>query len=188
MIRGNSTVQEYRLFYYFKGSTLQSEPQRELLVFQVSGRTAAVPLADVEKITPMVQLAGTPGLPAALEGILNLAGTAIPVLRLDYLLRLPEKRPGLYSMLIVLRRVGDGQVAFLVDRVNEILSVSESGLLPLGAEDSFNACAEATVPVRGQIIPLLVPARILLEKERRFLSEFQVISQKRLQDWEVAER
>ena len=31
----------------------------------------------------MAELATPPGLPAALEGVLNLAGVAIPVLRLD---------------------------------------------------------------------------------------------------------
>jgi chemotaxis signal transduction protein len=86
--------------------------------------------------------------------------------------------------LIVLKGASTGPLAMLVDRVSEVLAVPASALLPVGKEDSFNACVEAVVSVRGQTIHLLSPARILLEKERQTLSEFQTIAQQRLQDWE----
>jgi purine-binding chemotaxis protein CheW len=119
-----------------------------------------------------------------MEGILNLAGKAVPVWRLDRLLQLPEKPPGLYSMLILLKGISDCPTAMLVDRVSEILSVPESTLLPVGAKDSFNACAEAEVSVNGQVIHLLSPSRILLTREREALTEFQAVAQRRLRDWE----
>lgn len=132
----------------------------------------------------MTQLGRPPMLPSSLEGILNLAGRPVPVLRLDRLLQLPEQPPGLYSMLIVLKGLSDGQIAVLVDRVNEVVAVPSSALLPVGNENTFNACAEAAVSVRGETIHLLSPTRILLEKEREILSEFQVVAQQRLHDWE----
>jgi purine-binding chemotaxis protein CheW len=159
------------------------DPQRALLVFHLAGQLAAVPLENVERIAPMADLARPPGMPAPLEGILNLGGRAAPVIRLDRLLHLPVRIPGLYAMLIILKGVSDGCIALLVDRVSEILSVSESALLPVRDEDSFNACAEATVSMRGEIIHLLSPVRILLEKERETLSEFQAVAQLRLRDW-----
>jgi purine-binding chemotaxis protein CheW len=162
---------------------LPLDPPRALLVFHLAGQLAAVPLENVERIAPMTQLARPTGMPSPLEGILNLAGTAVPVVRLDRLLQLPVRRPGLYSMLIVLKGISDRRIALLVDRVSEILSVPASGLLPVRDEDSFNACAEATVSVRGEIVHLLSPTQILLEKERETLSEFQAMAQRRLQDW-----
>jgi purine-binding chemotaxis protein CheW len=132
----------------------------------------------------MARLVRPPSLPSPLEGILNLAGRLVPVLRLDRLLQLPPQPPGMYSMLIVLKGASTGSLAMLVDRVSEVLAVPASALLPVGKEDSFNACVEAVVSVRGQTIHLLSPARILLEKERQTLSEFQTIAQQRLQDWE----
>jgi chemotaxis signal transduction protein len=159
------------------------DPQRALLVFHLAGQFAAVPLENVERIVPMAQLARPPGMPAPLEGILNLAGTATPVVRLDHLLQGEVRRPGLYSMLIVLKGVSAGSIALLVDRISEVLSVQESALVPVHDEDSFNACAEATVSMRGEIVHLLSPTRILLEKERETLSEFQATAQRRLQDW-----
>jgi purine-binding chemotaxis protein CheW len=158
-----------------------------LLVFQLSDRVAAVRLEDVERITPMAELVSPPGLPSALEGILNLAGIAIPVLRLDRLFTLPAQRLGLYSMLVILKAPRQGRFALLVDRVSEILPVPESAFLPIDQEDSFNGCAEATVAVRDETVHLLSPIRILVAKERAALSEFQIMAQRRLQEWEASQ-
>ena len=96
---------------------------------------------------------------------------------------MPALEPGLYSIVIVLK---GGRVALLVDRVSEVLPVDESALLPVGSEDSFNGCSEAVLSVGGQTIHLLSPEKILLEKERASISEFQAMEQQRLQDWEPA--
>jgi purine-binding chemotaxis protein CheW len=158
-----------------------------LLVFQLSDRLAAVRLEDVERITPMAELATPPGLPATLEGVLNLAGMAIPVLRLDRLFGLPAQQLGLYSMLIILKVPREGRVAILVARVSEVLPVPENALIPTDQGDSLNGCAEATVTVRDDAVHLLSPARILLAKEREALAEFQAMAQRRLRDWETGD-
>ena len=160
------------------------EPHHDLLVFHLAGELAALPLENVERILPMAQLARPPGLPSILEGFLNLAGVVVPVLRLDRLLQLPVQRPGLYSMLILVKGAADGGIAVLVDRVSEVLTVPESALLPVGKEHSFNGCAAAAVAVREDIIHLLSPSQILLKKERESLSEFQAMAQLRIQHWE----
>jgi purine-binding chemotaxis protein CheW len=156
-----------------------------LLVFHLADRAAAFPVESAQQVTSMVQLARPPGLPSVLEGILNLAGTAVPVLRLNRLLQLPEQDPGLYSMLIVLKGVSSGLTAVLVDRVTEILSVSEDAVLPVGEENSFHACATGAVSVRGQLIHVLSPHRMLLEKEQQILAGFQALADRRVQEWEA---
>jgi chemotaxis signal transduction protein len=158
-----------------------------LLVFQADTRIAALPLEAVERITPMAELSCPPGLPAALEGVLNLAGVAIPVLRLDRLFDWPAHPATLYSKLIIVRVTPENRVAIRVDRVTEILRVTEDSLLPIDQEDSFNACAEATVVVNATTIHVLSPIRMLLTKEQEALSEFQVMAQARLQDWEAGQ-
>ena len=165
-------------------NVLEPRSVRPLLVFELADRLAAFPLGDVERVAPMAELACPPGLPVALEGVLNLAGVAIPVVRLDRLFALPAQRLGLYSMLVILRAPSEGRLAVLVDRVSEILQAPESAFLPIGPEDSFNGCAEATVAGRDGIIHVLSPSRILLAKERAALSEFQTTAQRRLQAWE----
>jgi purine-binding chemotaxis protein CheW len=177
-----------------------SDRQRALLVFHLADQLAAIPLAEVESVMPMAHLERPPGIPSAVDGILNLGGSAVPVWRLDRLLQLPGKPTGLYSMLIVLKGavlkgVADCRTAMLVDRVSEILSVPETALLPVAAisgmaaspgGDSFNGCAEAGVSVKGQVIHLLSLPHILLRQEREALSGLQAAAQRRLRNWETA--
>jgi purine-binding chemotaxis protein CheW len=144
----------------------------------------AIPFESVQRIAPMAQLARPPGMPSMLEGILNLTGSALPVLRLDRLFHLPLQPLGLHSALIIVSGVSDGRIAILVDRVSEILTVPENGLLPVSDDNSFNGCAEALAPLRGQMIHVLSLKRLLLKKEREALSGFQAMAQRRLLDWE----
>lgn len=134
----------------------------------------------------MATLAQPPGLPAPLEGVLNVAGTAVPVLRLDRLLQLPQRQQlGLYSMLVLLKELDRGRVAILADRVREVVSLPASDLLPVGEQDCFNACSEAVVQLGERRVHVLSPARILLEKEREILSEFRTLEQQRVADWQL---
>jgi len=167
-----------------------SEPKAEdsrcgLLVFQLAERSMALPLTDVERITPIAELLCPPGLPQALEGILNLAGVAVPVLRLDRLFGLPHRRLGLYSILIVLRVPREGSIAVLADRVSEILWMPASAFLPIAPADSFNGLAEAAVAHKDGVIHVLSLTRMLLAKEEEALAAFQAMAQQRIQDWEA---
>jgi purine-binding chemotaxis protein CheW len=157
------------------------------MVFQLSDRLAAFAVGDVERVAPMAELAQPPGLPPALEGLLNLGGVAVPVLRLDRLFGLPVQRPGLYSMLIVLRARGEGRIAILADRVSEILSVPSDGLRPINQEDAFNGCAEAIATIRHETVHLLSPDRIILANERLVISQLRAMEQERLEKWQARE-
>lgn len=156
---------------------------RDLVVFEVSDRLIALPLDAIGRITPMAALATPPGLPSNLEGVLDLAGEAIPVLRLDRLLQLPPQRLGLYSALVVVNGIALDRVALLVDRVSGTLSISEDRVLPLEDRDTLNGCSQATVRVQSETAHVLSPSRILLAQEKDALAEFQAIAQSRLATW-----
>jgi purine-binding chemotaxis protein CheW len=164
------------------------ESQRALLVFQIAGHTLALPLENVVRVVPMAQLAQPPGLPPVVEGILNLEGSAIPVLRLDRLLQLPPSSYRLYSMLILLKGLFDGPMAILVDRVNEVVSLPTSSLLDIAAQDSPHdwdkGCAEAAFLLNGQLGHLLSPSRVLLARERASMSALLNAERLRLLEWE----
>jgi chemotaxis signal transduction protein len=134
----------------------------------------------------MAELVQPPGMPPVLAGVLNLAGLAVPAVRLDRLFKLPPQQVGLYSMLVILRDSEERLTAILVDRVRQILTIPKNALLPINGEDCFHACSEATVVVNEEIVCVLSPSRILLEKEWQALTEFQVMAQHRLLDWEVS--
>ena len=161
-----------------------------ILVFHLPDHLVALPVEAIERIAPMAELAHPPGVPAAVEGILNLGGAAIPVLRLDRLFGLPPQRLSLHSMLIVLRAAGAEpgaeRVAILTDRALDIQSVAEENLQRITSGDAFNGCVEATTTIRDRAVHILSPARLMLAKERRVLAEFQAMAQQRLAEWTVA--
>ena len=183
IITNSSSFERQGSSHSNRGAGSPPEVQRVLMVFEISGEDAAFPIQHVKRIAPMARLARPPGIASMLEGILNLEGAAVPVLRLDRLFQLKEQPPGLYSMLVVMEGVADGLVAMLVDRVSRIVTVAESAVFSAGGKDSFNECAEGIISLDQQVIHLLSPARILLAKERKALSEFQEIAQGRLRDW-----
>jgi purine-binding chemotaxis protein CheW len=157
---------------------------RNLLIFHVADCIAALPAEQVERIAPMAELGRPPGMPSVLEGVLNFAGSAVPVLRLDRLFQLPRQYLSLYSMLILIAGSQDRRIAILADSVSQILSVPESAIIPIAGDSSFNACAEAMVATEEAAIPVLSPALLLFEKEQKTLDEFQKTVQRRLEDWE----
>jgi purine-binding chemotaxis protein CheW len=157
---------------------------RAVLVFSVSGRMAAFPAEEVERVVLVPELSRPPGLPAAIEGILNLSGQAVPVLRVDRLLGLTEQSIGLYSMILIVR-AAVGRFAILVDPGSRLVLIPAGSRLPVDGGDCFNACAEATVNIEGDPVPVLSATRMLLEKEKQMLAEFQQAAQRRLGDWGI---
>jgi purine-binding chemotaxis protein CheW len=131
----------------------------------------------------MAQLARPPGLPSPLEGILNLGGAPVAVLRLDRLFGLPAQQLRLHSALIVLKGVAEGKVAVLADQVNGIFLPAEGAPVTLSESQSFNGCADEAVRIGGDLVELLAPSRILMASERESLGEFRAMAQRRLAEW-----
>ncbi len=153
--------------------------RRDLLVFDISGQFCALPLEDLLEIVPMAALSHPPGMPAMLEGFLNLRGTAVPIVCLNRMFRLREKPLELYSPILVIR-ARDYPIGFLVDHVTRTLSFAGKDAVPLKDDDSFNGCAEAQFVAADGVIHLLSPERLLIEKQRQCLFEFQAVEQHRL--------
>ena len=71
------------------------------LVFHVGQCLCALPCGQVGRILLLPALDRPPNLPAAIEGVLNHAGTAIPVVRLDRLFGLPCMPQHAYQHVVV---------------------------------------------------------------------------------------
>ena len=167
-------------------STGRAPVRRQFLECELAGQLYGIPLGQVQEIVPMARLSGPADLPAVLAGFLNLAGTAVPVLRLDRLFRLPEQPAGLYTPLVILRGL-DARLALMADRVCRIRAVAEAAVLPLPDNHSFNDCVTAMVTEGDRVLLLLAPDRLLLEKEQQCLAEWQDREQKRLHELREAQ-
>jgi purine-binding chemotaxis protein CheW len=153
-------------------------PRRSVLLFRLGGHACALPADAVAEVVPLPLLSRPPGLPDLLEGLLNLGGWAVPVVRLDRLLGLPPLTPGLYTPLLVLRR--PAALALLVEAVQGLVSVPAADVRPGAPGHSCNDCLEGELTLAGRPVALLDPERLLLAKERRCLAALQAAEQERL--------
>lgn len=158
--------------------------RRDLLVFDLSGKFCALPVTDLLEIVPMASLSRPPSMPTIMEGLLNLRGTAVPVVSLCRMFRLQQRLLELYTPIIVVRG-RDCPLAYLVDHVTQILSITDEYAVPLEQNHSFNDCAEAQIVTKEHAIHVLSSERLLVEKERQCLREFQAMEQSRLNELQV---
>jgi chemotaxis signal transduction protein len=149
---------------------------QQVMVFALGGTLLALPLQVVRRVTPMAELAEPPACPSLVHGVLDLGGTAVPVLRLCRVLGLPEFEPGLDAHLIVLAGASP-PLALAVERVLELVPLPS--LLPTEVH-TLNGCVAGAFLHRDRNVHLLDAARLLLAQEQHRLGELQVMAQARL--------
>jgi len=142
-----------------------------------------MPISNVREIVALPALAKPPGLPPLMMGFLNLEGAAIPVIRLDHLFDQPESDPNPYTPLIILKN-SKPPLALLVDGIVEVVTVVAGDILPVQLAHTFNDCAVGEIAIAGRAISVLSVDRLLLEKERQSVFEFQAMEQRRLREVE----
>jgi len=161
-----------------------------LLIFHAGGLDCAFPIEAVQEVVPMATLFSPPGLPSGLAGFLNLRGTAIPILRLDRLLELPERQPGLHTPMIVLRGAARAlgpnycTTGVLVDSVHAIVPTASARLLDIPESGTFRGCATAALELDGDPVHLLSAAALLDLNESRLLADYSAMAQARLRHME----
>lgn len=151
------------------------------LVFKIAYVTCALAREHVGRVLLLPALGRPPGLPSAVEGILDLAGTAIPVLRLDRLFDLPLVPSHAYQHLILLSG-GAPPLALLVDRATDVLVARAQRVASLESEETFNGCVVGHIATDSAPIHVLSAERILDRRERRALVDFQAMQQRRIDE------
>jgi len=147
-----------------------------LLQFAVGGLWFGLPLSDVREVLLIPELIRTPGRPAFLEGVLNLAGSAVPVICLARLFQLSEKELEPYDHVLLLKK-GYG---LLVKRVEKVLHRSQTEALSVPPSLSFNDCVIECLRVDEHVVIHLSEEKLLLLQERKRMEEFKRLEQARL--------
>ena len=153
-----------------------------LTIFHLAGELFAVDASLVQEITFMARLSTPNGLPPLIAGFLNLAQRSIPVIRLRRLLGLPESEPGLYTQILILRDGEGSATGWMVDRITQIIPVRQEEILPVPENHCFRDCAKGIWTANDNSISILAPDRVLLEKERLCILDFQAREQQRLNE------
>lgn len=105
---------------------------REFLIFDLEGMRYGLPVADVREIVRAVLPVPLPGAPGAVEGVINLRGSVVPVLDLRQRFRLPA-RPIEPTDHLVIARAAGRVVALRVDRVVELARLAEDDVQEVAA-------------------------------------------------------
>ncbi len=97
----------------------------EVVVVDVDGVRCALAAVEVVELHPVVLIAPLPGAPAAVEGVVDLRGTVVPVFDLRARLGL-TRRPPILSDHLVFARVGSRVVGLRVDRAVDLAVIDTS--------------------------------------------------------------
>jgi purine-binding chemotaxis protein CheW len=95
-----------------------------LATFHLSGYLFGVEVATVQEVVRHQPMTRVPLAPPALSGLINLRGQIIPAVDLRRRLGFPD-RPADELPMVVVVRAGDGMVGVLVDRIGDVVEVSE---------------------------------------------------------------
>jgi purine-binding chemotaxis protein CheW len=98
-----------------------------LLLWRAGAARCGAPLEQLREVLPALPLARIPGAPAAVCGVANVRGELVTVVDGRTLLGEADTTP---AEAIVLVRLGRRTVGLAVDEVEDLVTVSDSALLP----------------------------------------------------------
>lgn len=152
-----------------------------IVIFRCGETRCALDRAVVGEVTPVPELSRPPGMPASLEGFLNLGGEAIAVVAVATLFGL-EPDPGIdpnYRHILV-AGAGKDRLGLLVDRVQDVRTIDAGAARVAPQGGALNDCVAAELTIDDRNIHLLAIDRILLAAEKARLEDLRRAEQARL--------
>lgn len=104
-------------------------PGQQFVTFSLADERFAVPMAPVQEIIRVPEVARMPLTPAALDGLSNLRGRVLPIINLRRLFHLAERVNDDASRALVIN-LGQS-LGFVVDRVSSVISVDPGDIEPV---------------------------------------------------------
>lgn len=101
---------------------------RNLVTFRLDRQMYALPIEPIVQIIEMVAVTPIPQVNHSVEGVINVRGTAVPVVNLRRHLSLPEAKLRLHTPLILVQ-TGERIVGLIVDEVSDVLNISASQII-----------------------------------------------------------
>jgi purine-binding chemotaxis protein CheW len=106
--------------------------EKQLVVFDLNGESYGVDISVVREIIHLQSITRVPGTPVAVEGVINLRGSVIPVVDLRSCFQLEAQQRDKKTRIVVVN--GRGQdIGVIVDSVAEVLRVPMDSIEPPSA-------------------------------------------------------
>lgn len=134
-----------------------SSSSDRLLVFEVGGTLYALPIADITEVTDVGRIASVPSLRAAVGGVMNHHGDALPIVHRGALFETGQAALSEPHNVLVLGRSPD-DASRLGLPVDAIVGLADG---PGGTANGADEVVERR-PIGGQLVNVLDPQRLLM--------------------------
>lgn len=102
----------------------------QLVTFEVGQELFGLPVASIQEVIKFSRLTPAPGAMDILEGVIDLRGDIIPVIDLRKRLQLEMDTAKNNASKILITEIGEYIFGIIVDKVDEVLSLSSDDFLP----------------------------------------------------------
>lgn len=140
----------------------------QLVTFRLGSENYAVPVWRVKEIIRPIETFSVPGMSGPVEGVINLRGEIIPVIRIHEVLRVREDEESSDERrrrIIILDSAGGG-FGFGVDEVLEVAKVSSEDVQPAPETSRDGQCGVEVlgiVRISGRIVVCIDPSKLVQE-------------------------
>ena len=107
----------------------ETQQDNKYLTFKISNESYGIDIGDITEIIEMQKITEVPDMPHYVKGVINLRGRVIPVINLRLRFNLEEIGYDDRTC-IVIAKVNDVSIGFIVDRVLEVLDIPEDDIAP----------------------------------------------------------
>lgn len=149
------------------GSTNDNAPVSwtQLVTFRLGREHYGIPVGKVKEIIRPMEACPIPGMAGSVEGVINLRGEIIPVLRIHTVLGVRETdEPDSRKKRVIILDSGDGGFGITVDEVMEVVKVEDGNIKRSPEVGAGRGCEEAImgiVEVAGMMVICLDPERLV---------------------------
>ncbi|MCD8477683.1 MAG: chemotaxis protein CheW [Sulfurospirillum sp.] len=97
------------------------------LTFYLEDEVYGVHISDVKEIIAMMKTTPVPKTPKFIQGVMNLRGNIIPVVDMRLKFDMPSIPPHMYTAIVIIK-LDEKQIGFIVDKVEEVINVDDEHL------------------------------------------------------------
>lgn len=143
--------------------------QNKVVIFTLGDFRCALPLSCVEKVVRAVEISPLPKAPEIILGVINKAGTLIPVIDIRRRFRFPQRELSIDDRYVI-AKTAKRLVALVVDAVDEITELTDEELVPAEADLPFAEHLKGVAKIKGNLIMIYDLDQFLSLDEEQVLS------------------
>ena len=139
----------------------------QLVTFRLGLELYGIPVGKVKEIIRPMEACQFPGMAGPVEGVINLRGEIIPVLRIHVVLGSREKdEDSNRKSRVIILESGEGRFGIVVDEVRDVVKIEDEKIKSSPGVSSDHKCEEAILgiaQVGDRMIICLDPRKLVSE-------------------------